>query len=320
MDYYVIGSPLFDEAVINLENGNQFAIKTENNSTENSYIQSASLNGKSYSKSFLMHQDIMKGGELKFVMGASPNKNWAIEKGDRPYSEKYKSATTPRILFDDISFLNTMEIKMKVDEKDAVIRYTLDGTLPTKTSPIYISPITLNKSIKVSARTFKNGLNPSYAISLDFAKLDLLPAINPKKLNPELEYEYKEAYALKFSDTKESPVLKAGTIPNFTIKEAGDQEVFSYTYKGYIKVPTSGVYTLYTESNDGSLLYIDGRLLVNNDLNHKVQEGFSKVALKAGWHAIKLEYFQMGGGKALRVSWKGPGIKKQEIPKRVLFH
>jgi len=42
--------------------------------------------------------------------------------------------------------------------------------------------------------------------------------------------------------------------------------------------------------------------------------------LEAGWHSIKLEYFQMGGGKALRVSWKGPGLKKQEIPAKALFH
>jgi len=320
MDYYVIGSPLFDKAIIHLENGKQFTIKTENNSKENRYIQSASLNGKPYFKSILMHQDIMKGGEIKFVMGAVPNKDWAVAKENRPYSEKYKSAATPRIIFDDISFLNTMEIEMKVDEKDAVIRYTLDGTLPNETSPVYKSSIILNKTTKVRARTFKKGLNPGYAISLDFKKLRLLPALNPKGLQSGLKYEYKEGYALKFSDTEESPILKTGVIPHFTIKEAGDKEVFSYTYKGYIKIPKSGVYTLYSESNDGSLLYIDGQLLVNNDLHHKVQEGFSKVALKSGWHSIKLEYFQMGGGKALRVSWKGPGLKKQEIPTNVLFH
>ena len=89
---------------------------------------------------------------------------------------------------------------------------------------------------------------------------------------------------------------------------------------GFIKVPVSGVYTLYSESNDGSLLYLDGKLIVDNDLHHKVQEGFSKTALKVGWHSIKLKYFQMGGDKALRVSWKGPRFNKQEIPSSVLFH
>jgi len=320
MDYYVIGSPIFDEVTIHLENGKQFSIKTENNSKKNIYIQSASLNGKPYSRSFLKHQDIMNGGEIRFVMGSDPNKVWGIKKEDRPYSDKYKSAPTPQIIFDDISFLNAMQIKMFVEEDQAVIRYTLDGSLPDHTSKIYKSAITLNKSTKVRARAFKKGLNPSYAISMDFKKLKLLPALHPKGLKSGLKYDYKETYALKFSDTEGSPVLETGIIPKFTIDEVKDREIFSYTYSGYIKVPASGVYTLYSESNDGSLLYLDGKLLVDNDLHHKVQEGFSKIALKAGWHSIKLEYFQMGGGKALRVSWKGPGFKKHEIPSNVLFH
>ncbi len=320
MDYYVIGSPLFDEVTLHLENGNQFTIKTENNGPGKAYIQSASLNGKPYSKSILMHQAIMKGGEIKFVMGATPNKDWAVNKKDRPYSEGYKSASMPRILFDDISFLNTMEIRIAVDEENVEIRYTLDGTFPEETSPVYKSPIKLNKSTQVRARAFKKGLNPSYASSMDFVKLNLLLAMNPKGLQAGLKYEYKEGYAIEFSDTEEYPVLKTGVIPQFTIKEAGDKEIFSYTYEGYIKVPISGVYTFYSESNDGSLLYLDGKLVVDNDLHHKIQEGSRKVALKAGWHSIKLGYFQMGGGKALCVSWKGPELNKQEIPENVLFH
>jgi len=320
MDYYVIGSPIFDEVIIHLENGKQFSIKSEMNSKENMYIQSASLNGKPYPKSILKHQDIMNGGEMSFVMGSDPNKNWGKSGQDRPYSEKYESAPTPQILFDDISFLNSMKIKMSVDDDQSVIRYTMDGSLPDNNSEIYKSPIELNRSIKVIARAFKKGMNPSYAINMDFKKLKLLPTLHPKGLKSGLRYEYKETYALKFSDTEGTPVLKTGIIPTFTIDEVKDREIFSFIYSGFIKVPVSGVYTLYSESNDGSLLYLDDKLVVDNDLHHKVQEGFSKIALKVGWHSIKLEYFQMGGGKALRVSWKGPGFKKQKIPSKVLFH
>lgn len=320
MDYYVIGSPLFDEVTINLENGNQFVIKAENNSADNIYIQSASLNGKPYSKSYLKHEDIINGGEIVFKMGAAPNKAWAVAEEDRPYSDSYKSAPTPRILFDDITFLDDMEIRMSVDVDDAVIRYTLDGTMPTESSQIYTAPIRISKSSKVRARSWQKNMQPSYEINMDFEKLQLWPAKKLNGLKPGLKYEYKEGYVLKFSETEKYPVLKKGILPKFTIKEAGDKEIFSYTYEGYIKVPTTGVYTLYSESNDGSLLYIDGKQIVDNDMFHKVQERFRKVGLEAGWHAIKLEYFQMGGGKGLRVSWKGPGLEKQEIPANVLFH
>ncbi len=79
---YVIGSPLFDSATINLENGRKFTVKTMNNSNQNIYIQSVELNGKPYNKSILRHEDIMNGGTLKVIMGNIPNKNFGSSKID----------------------------------------------------------------------------------------------------------------------------------------------------------------------------------------------------------------------------------------------
>ncbi len=86
MPYYVIGSPSFDESVITLEDGKQFIIKAPGASEGNIYIQSATLNGRPYDKSYLLHQDIMKGGELSFVMGKTPNKEWASANQSLPPS------------------------------------------------------------------------------------------------------------------------------------------------------------------------------------------------------------------------------------------
>lgn len=72
---YLIGTPLFDEAVINLDNGKRFIIKTKNLSDKNIYIQSARLNGKELTKSFITHNNIKNGGTLEFTMGDKPNKN-----------------------------------------------------------------------------------------------------------------------------------------------------------------------------------------------------------------------------------------------------
>ena len=83
---YIIGSPLFDEATINLENGKKFTIIAKNVSGENIYIQSAELNGKALTKSFISHDEIMQGGKLEFFMGNQPNKNLWIEKESFPPS------------------------------------------------------------------------------------------------------------------------------------------------------------------------------------------------------------------------------------------
>lgn len=65
---YWFGSPIFDEAVIEVPAG-KFTIKTKNNSKENKYIRNVTLNGKPYDKNYIMHDDIMRGGELVFEMG-----------------------------------------------------------------------------------------------------------------------------------------------------------------------------------------------------------------------------------------------------------
>ena len=67
---YVFGSPLFTEATLNVGNGKTFTIRAHNNSAENIYVQSIKLNGKPYTKSYLMFDDIVKGGLLEFEMGS----------------------------------------------------------------------------------------------------------------------------------------------------------------------------------------------------------------------------------------------------------
>lgn len=86
MPYYVIGSPTFEESVIALENGKKFIIEAPGASDKNIYIQSATLNGQPYNKSYILHKDIMDGGKLTFVMGDTPNKEWASDETALPPS------------------------------------------------------------------------------------------------------------------------------------------------------------------------------------------------------------------------------------------
>lgn len=80
---YIIGSPIFNEAAINVGNGKTFTVKAANNSDKNIYIQSAKLNGKPYTKSYIMFNDIQKGGVLELTMGSTPS-SWGTKKSDRP--------------------------------------------------------------------------------------------------------------------------------------------------------------------------------------------------------------------------------------------
>ena len=80
---YIIGSPVLDRAVINVGGGKTFTVETLNNSAENIYVQSATLNGKSLKRTYVMFTEITSGGTLKLVMGSKPSK-WGTAKSDRP--------------------------------------------------------------------------------------------------------------------------------------------------------------------------------------------------------------------------------------------
>ena len=85
---YVLGSPMLNRAAIrNPANGSNFTIIAENNSATNMYIQEAHLNGKELHRSWITHEEITGGGELRLRMGPSPNKSWGSAPSDRPPSD-----------------------------------------------------------------------------------------------------------------------------------------------------------------------------------------------------------------------------------------
>jgi predicted alpha-1,2-mannosidase len=85
-DQYVLGAPLFKKVTLQLENGKQFIINAPGNSEQNKYVQSAKLNGVVYTKNWLSHFDIQRGGSFTTMMGPLPNKNKGVSGEAYPYS------------------------------------------------------------------------------------------------------------------------------------------------------------------------------------------------------------------------------------------
>lgn len=149
-DYYTIGTPLFNKVTINLPDGKKFRIKTENLSGTKFYIQSAKLNGKDYSLSYIRHSDILSGGELTFQMGSKPGMSWGVNKEDIPFSsiENYLIQPAPFVEKGDRTFTSSTEVVLGTTQ-GASIFYTLDGSEPTLQSAIYQNPIAITKSTKL---------------------------------------------------------------------------------------------------------------------------------------------------------------------------
>jgi mono/diheme cytochrome c family protein len=112
----------------------------------------------------------------------------------------------------------------------------------------------------------------------------------------------------------------SGVTDKFGLGEREREDFYAFLFDGYLSVPADGEYTFYTLSDDGSRLYLNGELVVNNDGEHGETEKSGKITLTRGDHAIRVTFFENAGGEALRVSWQGPGFRKQEIPGGVLAH
>jgi PA14 domain-containing protein/Big-like domain-containing protein len=101
---------------------------------------------------------------------------------------------------------------------------------------------------------------------------------------------------------------------------SGRQDNVGARFEGYVSVPELGAYRFYTTSDDGSLLYIDGQLVVDNDGNHAMTEQWGVVALEPGLHAIRVDFYQGGGSSGLIVEYEGPGVVRGPIPAGAYRH
>jgi predicted alpha-1,2-mannosidase len=153
LPYYAIGTPHFEEATINLENGNKFKISANNLSDQNIYIQSATLNGKDYAKAVLMHSDILKGGELVFEMGNKPNKNWGITNMPVPQIEEQEQITAVPYFSSPVqTFSDSLMVELANVDVDAEIYYSIAKGDFIK----YVKPILLKESCEISTYAVKN--------------------------------------------------------------------------------------------------------------------------------------------------------------------
>jgi len=106
---------------------------------------------------------------------------------------------------------------------------------------------------------------------------------------------------------------------DFALGKLGESiEKVSLRFTTTINITRPGAYTFFTNSDDGSRLYINDKLVVNNDGNHGMVERGGQVRLSGGGHKLVVTYFDSGGGDGLIVSWQGPGIPKQPIPAKAL--
>jgi hypothetical protein len=206
------------------------------------------------------------------------------------------------------------QVKMESIESGVTIRYTLNGSEPDQNSTAYTGPFTLTRSSVIYAKCFGTGNRESRKSVAYFRVL---------KSNPHngIRYDYYEGNNLEYLPTFAAlKIFNSGTTFQFRIDEIPERkDQFAIRYKTYLQTDTAGIYKFYALSDDGSKLYIDGNIIVNNDGGHGPLERAGSVKLSNGRHEMVVEYFNQSGGGWLEVYYKGPGIPKQIVPPDRLF-
>ena len=106
---------------------------------------------------------------------------------------------------------------------------------------------------------------------------------------------------------------------NFSIEEAAVEDHFAYDFRTLVYIAEKSIYRFYTFSDDGSVLYIDGEQIVDNDGGHSGRRAEGKVALEKGLHEIRVLYFENYMGQELEVGYSGRNILETTLSDDILF-
>jgi len=185
----------------------------------------------------------------------------------------------------------------------------------------------LSSFLKDPLKTRPSGRMPSMSLSGDEAAAIAIYLLRDQPIAANLTpirgltYQYVEG---DFSDTIKLDAATPktnGITDQFSFRPTGKRiENVGLRFEGLLNIVGAGKYTFYTASDDGSRLYLDDQLVVDNDGHHATVEKSGAIDLTAGVHPIRVSYFNNDGARELRVSYQGPGLPKQEIPPSALFH
>jgi predicted alpha-1,2-mannosidase len=305
---YILTTPRFKDMRFQLANGNYITIETDKNPQKNPYMKSVKWNGDPVEAAFITHGQLSRGGVLSFELSSEPHCDVPTV---LPYSMTgVEQVSIPYVATNVSLFMDSCSVVMGVATEGADIYYTLDGTEPTKKSVRYDGRFTLDATKTIKMKAFKDQVRPSEMATIEGKKAVLSPAMNITLKENGVRYKYFEGTFSKVADMSNKKTVKDGGMDNFSLEAAEQEDHFGFTYECFIQVPVDGLYEFYTISDDGSVLWVDGIKVVDNDGSHAAVKATGLVGLKKGVHKLNVHYIEDYEGHSLEV---GMGMKGDKM-------
>ncbi|MCX6281956.1 MAG: alpha-L-fucosidase [Bacteroidetes bacterium] len=220
------------------------------------------------------------------------------------------------------SLVDSLKITLSSPRPKVEIRFVVSDTVKQVDmgGVLYQGPFNLYNEYVVNARCFRDGKPVSGTSSRRFELKVPYAARAVSELKPGLSYRYFEGEWDNMPNFKKLQQWVFGTVDTLTLAPKKRNENFAMYFFGYIKVPKRTLYKFTLSSDDGSKLFIDDRLMINNDGLHSMLEKGMETGLNAGYHAIRVEYLQRTGSAGLELYIESPGVPKKLVTKEMLFH
>lgn len=202
---------------------------------------------------------------------------------------------------------------------DLTLRYTTDGSLPNENSTPLNAAFTINNSMNIRLAAFTPSGSRGDVYNLYYTQQPLAEPAKPAGIANGLICNY---YPGEYKSSK----LMAGTpklavkVDEIIVPKEASAPSFGLKYSGYLEIPADGIYSFYLTCDDGGILRIADREVVNNDGWHGPIEKSGQVALKAGLQPIALDFVEGGGGYTLKLKYSVNGSAIAEVPASWLKH
>ena len=308
---FALTAPQFPKAVVRLANGRTLTV-TADNPRRSVYIASVALDGKPIDRNYITYDELMQGGELHFALRPRPDYERGTDDAAAPHSLTRGEVVSIPYTTQNVSlFTEPLAVALATTTSGAEIRYTLDGSEPTETSALYAAPVPVDRSLTLKAKGFKPGAAPSRTLTLEAEKAVFRKGAlaGETATHPGVAYSYYEGVFSCVNDIRKGKYVSSGTMPAPSIAQAPQEDHFAYVFTGLILIPERGVWEFMTKSDDGSVLTIGDRRVVDNDGSHASVMATGRVALEAGLHPYTLLYFEDYEGQDLAWGWKAPGAE-----------
>lgn len=214
----------------------------------------------------------------------------------------------------------TATVDIKGNEASDKIYYTLDGSVPTSKSKLYTAPFSIDRTTVVKAKSYGKDGSESIVSSAYFRIL------RSNDFNGVSVRYYDGKDWLSVPDFKSEEPVKTWVSPEISVDRQyvssllpEGKSSLGIQFESFIDIEKDGEYTFSLLSDDGSLLYIDDQLVVNNDGDHGVIEKSGSVKLTKGKHHIRVGFINVGGGFWIEALYEGPNAPKQIIPADKLY-